>query len=255
MTYTIGLILLIMMALLLLMIYEAHRNKIVHSSVLLEHLPIGFHNLKIFFISDIHKRTVSDKIINEAKNKVDFVIIGGDLAESGVPIEKVKDNVVRICSIAPTYFVWGNNDYEANFREIDACLLENGVKILDNTSITFESEDGELLNLLGIDDISRGRHNLPLAIEDSQEGFKILASHDPAIEKSITKEQNIGLVLSGHTHGGQIRLFGFGIAQKGGLYDQGYFKTFISNGYGTTKFPLRLGAPAETHIITLKSKT
>ena len=49
--------------------------------------------------------------------------------------------------------MWGNNDYEIEYHELDALLLENNVKVLDNTRVVFESELGEKICLLGIDDV------------------------------------------------------------------------------------------------------
>ncbi|WP_370314234.1 hypothetical protein [Guptibacillus hwajinpoensis] len=62
------------------------------------------------------------------------------------------------------------------------------------------------------------------------------------------------MILSGHTHGGQIRLFGWGIREKGGIKNINGTTVVISNGYGTTTLPLRLMAPAESHIFILKRK-
>ncbi|OZM57246.1 metallophosphoesterase [Lottiidibacillus patelloidae] len=240
--------------LLIKMLNEAKRNDVIKETIYLSDFPRGFNGTKVFFISDIHKRDIAPSIIEEVKGAVDLVIIAGDLTEKDVSIKKVERNIKKLVSIGPTYFVWGNNDYETNYRDLDVCLLNNGVKILDNTAVTFSSESGEELHLLGLDDMSRNRDNLSLAISDSGSGYKILVCHDPMIGKQIKKEHNIGLVLAGHTHGGQIRIFGYGIAPKAGMKDKGLYKEFISNGYGTSRIPLRLGAPAQTHILELQSK-
>ncbi|MFC0297998.1 hypothetical protein [Geobacillus jurassicus] len=67
-------------------------------------------------------------------------------------------------------------------------------------------------------------------------------------------EHHISLLLSGHTHGGQIRLFSFGLYEKRGLKWRGRTALFTSNGYGTIGALLRLGAPAEAHLITIASE-
>jgi uncharacterized protein len=239
--------------LLIKMTNEARRDEVSYTSLLLPQLPQSFCGTKLFFISDIHKRKISEKIIAEIQGKVDAVIIGGDLAEGGVPLSRIEENIKNLVKVAPTYFVWGNNDYETDFKELDVMLLENGVKILDNTAVTFESSTGEKIHLLGVDDKSRNRHRLDLALQDADDlnSFKILVSHDPEIEQCIKKENGIRLLLSGHTHGGQIRLLGWGLAEKGGIVQREDYLRFISNGYGTTKVPLRLGAPAETHVLIL----
>ena len=165
---------------------------------------------------------------------------------------EISLNIQKLREIAPVYFVWGNNDYEIEYHELDALLIENNVKVLDNTRVVFESELGEKICLLGIDDVGLERDRLDLALSDcKEEGFRILISHNPDIIKKMSGNEQISLVLSGHTHGGQIRLFPSEKYLKGGVYKHSNTTLFVSNGYGTTLFPLRFRAPSQTHIITL----
>ncbi|RFB17002.1 metallophosphoesterase [Bacillus sp. HNG] len=254
MIYFLG-ILIVGMLLLLFMWQEARLDRVVTKTLTFSDFPKSFKNLTIFFISDIHRREVSEKIINEVKGKADIVIIGGDLTEKGVPFERVKKNLQLINTVGPTYFVWGNNDYEVDYHELDSLLLSMGIKILDNTAMFFETEDGEKLALLGIDDLKVGRSRLDLALLDAgdEADFKILISHNPEIKNVLKPDNKINLLLSGHTHGGQIRFWKFGLYPKGGVEYKNGMTIFISNGYGTSGIPLRFGAPPETHLITLQS--
>lgn len=240
---------------LLLLIYmarEAFTNRIVFQDIYFRNFPSSFGRITIFFISDIHRRAISDKIINEAIGKTDLVIIGGDLTEKGVPIQQVTENIKKLKRIGPIYFVWGNNDYEGDSHLLDATLLDLGVKILDNTAVTFESTKGDQFQLLGVDDLAKERDRLDLALKDAGEnGFRLLVSHNPEIIKKIDPSYDIHFILSGHTHGGQIRIFGFGPYEKGGIKNFNHITLLTSNGYGTTGLPLRLGAKSETHLITL----
>ncbi|WP_077621013.1 metallophosphoesterase [Bacillus sinesaloumensis] len=248
-------IIIVGLLLLLYMWREARLERVVTKTLTFTEFPKSFGKITIFFISDIHRREVSEKIINEAKGKADIVIIGGDLTEKGVPFERVKKNLQLLKTIGPSYFVWGNNDYEVDYHELDSLLLTMGIKILDNTAMFFESGEGEKLALLGIDDLKEGRSRLDLALLDAGDevGFKILVSHNPAIISDIQPNHTINLVLSGHTHGGQIRFWKFGLYPKGGVTFKNGTTLFVSNGYGTSGVPLRLGAPAETHLITIQS--
>ncbi|WP_144499232.1 metallophosphoesterase [Bacillus sp. FDAARGOS_235] len=237
---------------LLVMYKEAMRNTVLEHTLEFKEFPQSFQQMNMFFISDIHRRVVSDSLIERIKGKVDLVIIGGDLAEKGVPLSKISANIQKLIAIAPVYFVWGNNDYEIEYHELDALLLENNVKVLDNTRVVFESELGEKICLLGVDDVGLERDRLDLALADcKEEGFRILISHNPDIIKKMSGKEQISLVLSGHTHGGQIRLFPSEKYLKGGVYNHSNTTLFVSNGYGTTLIPLRFRAPAQTHIITL----
>ncbi|MDQ0244273.1 putative MPP superfamily phosphohydrolase [Bacillus fengqiuensis] len=238
--------------LLVYMFAQAKKNKVVEHHFSFPQFPASFKEIRLFFISDIHRRLVSENLIEQVKGDIDFVIIGGDIMEKGVPFERVRENIRMLKKLGPTYFVWGNNDYEVDFHQLDALLLEENVKILDNTTALFESEEGDMVELLGVDDVSKKRSHLHLALADSRpESFKILISHNPSVHKKVKKEDGISLVLSGHTHGGQIRLFGFGPYEKGGVKSLEHTTLFVSNGYGTTAVPLRLGAPAEANVIVI----
>lgn len=254
MLYFLGII--IMGVLLLLYMWqEARLDRVVKNTLSFSEFPKSFGKITIFFISDIHRREVSEKLINEVKGKADIVIIGGDLTEKGVPFERVKNNLQLIKTLGPTYFVWGNNDYEVDYHELDSLLLSLGIKILDNTAMFFETGEGEKLALLGIDDLKVGRTRLDLALLDAGDevNFKILVSHNPEITNELKPENKINLLLSGHTHGGQIRFWKFGLYPKGGVEYKNGMTILISNGYGTSGIPLRFGAPPETHLITLQS--
>jgi predicted MPP superfamily phosphohydrolase len=237
----------------LYMVRTAFLNKVVEADLFFDDLPESFRKISIFFISDIHRRTVSEKIIDAVRGKADIVVIGGDITEKGVPIARVEDNIVKLKGVGPLYFVWGNNDYEADFHMLDAILLKHGVKVLDNTCVSFESDQGEKIALLGIDDIGKKRDRLDLALMAAERDvFKILVSHNPSVLEQIKAEHNIRLILSGHTHGGQIRLLGYGPYELGGIKKQGDTLLLTSNGYGTSAVPLRLGAKPETHLLHLQ---
>jgi predicted MPP superfamily phosphohydrolase len=239
----------------LLVVYmykEAFADRVVYHELTFSTFPKSFGKVNLFFISDIHRRHISESMIEQVKGKVDVVIIGGDLAEKGVPLERVKENILKLKKLGPVLFVWGNNDYELDVPLLDALLLNLDVKVLVNSSILFESEESDRLYFLGVDDLSTAREDLDAALsETDKSSFKILVSHNPGIERRIRPEHGISLILSGHTHGGQIRLLGFSLYEKGKLHKDQQRAILISNGYGTTRLPLRLGAKAETHLLTI----
>ncbi len=247
----IGTFLLIL--LLLHMWLESRKNKITYTELSFSSLPKQFSGMKLFFISDIHHREVNNCILKEIQGNVDLIIIGGDLTEKGVPFSRVEKNIKSLTKIAPTYFVWGNNDYEVNHFRLESILLNEGVKILANSCTSFK-RDSETIDLIGVDDFGHRFDNLEASTKECNGDFQILVSHNPDIKKKLREVHNINLILSGHTHGGQIRLFGYSISEKAGLSKlKNDLYILVSNGYGTTRLPLRLGAPAEVHIITLKN--
>ncbi|MCM3720309.1 metallophosphoesterase [Fictibacillus phosphorivorans] len=235
--------------LLLYMYIEAHRNRVSLETVKIDKLPISFKDYKIFFISDIHRRTITNQLLEKAVG-ADIVIIGGDLLEKGVPMARVEHNIKMLSKIGPVYFVWGNNDYDEDVNLLTKTILSCGVTILDNTNISLH-RDKDVLDIAGVNDLSFKKDRLEDAIMDCRSSCRILISHNPDISRKITQDHQIRLVLSGHTHGGQIRLGPLGIAKRGGWYDEGFYKLLVSNGFGATHLPLRLCAPCEAHLITL----
>lgn len=245
----------ILAGLLIYMYIEANENRVVKQRLEFPNLSKDFGVVNIFFISDIHRRVISDEIIDQVKEeKVDVVIIGGDLLEKGVRLEQVKENILKLKGLGPVLFVWGNNDYEIDVPLLDALLLNLNVKTLVNTSILFESENGARLSIIGVDDPTTERDDLEQAMLESDENsFKILVSHNPIISKSVLSKHKISLILSGHTHGGQIHLLGYSPYEKGKIKKENDVTILISNGYGTTGVPLRLGAKPETHLLSIKN--
>ncbi|MEC0714133.1 metallophosphoesterase [Bacillus haynesii] len=227
----------------------ARENRLLKAEFSLRRLD---RELNVFFISDIHRRTVSEDIIREVKERgVQLVIIGGDLAEDGVPYTRIEENIKRLSSLGKTYFVWGNNDYEVDQERLREIFKTHGVTALRNASVLHDHQ-GQAVNICGVDDIRLELDDYPAALGGVQPGFPtILVSHNPEIHHQIQEADGIDLILSGHTHGGQIRFGRFGLCEIGGtgtVYKAPYL---ISNGYGTSKLPLRLGARPETHLIKL----
>ncbi|WAA10798.1 metallophosphoesterase [Fervidibacillus albus] len=242
---------------LLLLFYsikEAFRNHVNEITLPYENFPNANSKLSIFFITDIHRRRISDRIIRHVEGKADIVIIGGDLTEKGVPFQRTKENLHKLSRIGPIYFVWGNNDYEVHPVEFRQLLIQHGVVILENRSVPIFCQTNEPIFLIGFGEVSFNLDSVWLALKDvDSDAFKIGICHNPEILSKIPPKK-LDLLLSGHTHGGQINLFGLSLYPKGKLVQTDQIDYLISNGYGTTMLPLRFWARAETHLIHIKGK-
>lgn len=242
-------------AFLLYMWREAYQNRIISVTVAYQEFPDAEHELTIFFISDIHRRLIDFTIIEEAKGKADLVIIGGDLAERGVPFSQIRKNLRRLKRIGPVYFIWGNNDYELGREKLRQLFQEEGIVVLENEHILIPAKADRKIALIGIGEITFEDADLQKALAGlDPELFKILCCHNPKILDEIKGEERIHLTLCGHTHGGQINFFGFAPYPLGGFFQLEPTDVLISNGYGTTMLPLRFRAQAETHLITVKKR-
>ncbi|MBB5172923.1 metallophosphoesterase [Texcoconibacillus texcoconensis] len=236
----------------LYMYWQAHRNRCLHSTCFIDGLPKPFDGTTLFFISDIHKRTLSKNWIDTLP-RCDFVFIGGDLTEAGVKKHKVEENVHQLCRLGKSvYFVWGNNDHEWGEGSLSKLLHKYGVHELNNCSVEHVKQ-GEKLTIAGVDDLGYYRTDIHAALNSTDLPLIFLA-HNPEVIYYRDLPYKCDLLLCGHTHGGQVRLFGLGVTEKGGWKKiGGKCHMLVSNGYGTTRIPFRLGAPPETHVITLRS--
>ncbi|WP_203246442.1 metallophosphoesterase [Sporosarcina beigongshangi] len=208
--------------------------------------------LTVFFISDIHRRKIDGKLLAKIceGREIDVVIIGGDLAERGVPLTRITQNIRQLASLGPLFYVWGNNDREvgeAAMREILECY---GGKVLDNESVSIPGHSD--WGLCGTDDPSSQNVNIESALRGiDQYKEVIVVTHTPSLFRKVEQMCHPRLMLAGHTHGGQIRLGKWGLQEKGAFrLDQGRAK-LVSNGYGTSTLPLRLGAAPECHVIAI----
>ncbi|PPA71285.1 metallophosphoesterase [Jeotgalibacillus proteolyticus] len=235
------------------MVKRAFENNIDYKTLELEHYSFKKKST-IFFISDVHRRVLSDRFI-AAIPSADAVIIGGDLVEKGMPLSRVEENLKQLSQKGPLYFVYGNNDEEVDRIKLNEIFDRCHVTVLENSAVKLKEEDGHPLWLAGIGDASSEKDDVALALSyvNCHDPI-ILISHDPrGVIEEIPKDRKVILILSGHTHGGQIRIFGMGPYELGGLKKSGSTIHLISNGYGTSAFPIRLGAAPETHFITLKN--
>lgn len=234
------------------MFKRAFENNLVKNSIPLSQNAAGKERT-IFFISDIHRRKLSSKWIKTIP-PADLVIIGGDIMEKGVPFSRVEYNLKCLQEIGPLIFVFGNNDEEVDRERLSDVLNKNNVLILENRSVKWSFGDGGYIWISGLGDLSFEKDDLTQALKGIPEHEKkILVSHDPSITNQLNDQSHpIDLILSGHTHGGQIRIFGFGPYELGGVSTFNSTVHLVSNGYGTTLVPFRLGAKSETNYITLK---
>lgn len=240
-----------------------------------ENLPKSFSGYKICHISDFHDCEFgkdNEKLITMIKDtSPDIIVITGDLVDHRRPdVDHSVEFVKAITPIAPVYYVTGNHEEQIDsFDKLIEGITSAGATYLNNRSVRIE-KGNEFINISGVDDpcflvnyvheteqISLDR-TLDKVIPD--EGFNILLSHRPDyFDIYVTHE--IDLTLSGHAHGGQVRLpyFGGVIAPDQGFlprYSEGLFTTgdtnmVISRGLGNSVVPLRVNNRPEIVVVIL----
>ncbi|PIC63278.1 hypothetical protein CSV79_12740 [Sporosarcina sp. P13] len=225
----------------------AHQNRLMTHTVSIK--DYSSNTLNVFFISDIHRRRLSKRLIKQLSNKtIHAVIIGGDVAEKGVPLERVRGNMQMLASVGPLYYIFGNNDQEVGTEQLLKIVEEvGGVTLIDQTAtIPLHPTWG----VCGLQDPANGSVDMDKVVASAQWcEHTILAVHNPSLFRKIEGRMQPELMLAGHTHGGQIRLGTWGLQKKGKFQYTQTGARLISNGYGTTMVPLRLGAKSECHVV------
>ena len=237
-------------------------------SVPLPRLPQAFHGFTICHLSDLHLsefgKDQSELVALIRKARPDLIAMTGDMVcrheDDERPFMALCD---RLPSIAPTYFVTGNHDVVPRHEGVGERAAERGVQFLDNRHVAVE-RGGERLYLAGAGEWTRhGLEGVTMAMADiPEQAFTVLMAHHPAYI-DLYAGAGAGLVLAGHTHGGQVRVpflgslagpdQGFLPSYSAGLYAVGSAALYISRGMGESFLPLRVNCPREVAFLTLET--
>ncbi len=249
---------------------EPYWLKIERVSVRLERLPPQFSGLTIALMSDLHLgKYDNSRKLKKAVDAVlglepDMIVFGGDFVtwlsrEAAVILEK---ELSRISAPTGIYAVFGNHDAWYNYEDaISEILLQTGTALLKNSHVALR-RDGATLYLAGVDDVQMGRDDLPLALRGiPADAPMILVVHEPDFADSASRDSRIILQLSGHSHGGQVRVPGLpafivpDLGQKytDGLYSIGSLVLYVTRGVGVVPPPIRLFCRPELTLLTLRA--
>lgn len=230
-------------------------------------LPEAFRGKTLAFMADMHHGPyVPLPYLRHAVDmanslKPDFICLGGDYPHHGIPyIAPCIQELGRLRAPLGVYAVLGNHDhYENGQPHVSAALRKAGIPELTNRGLWIESE-GSRIWLCGVDDYWRGTQDLPAALGPATtKDAVILLSHNPDYVEEI-QDARVGLVLSGHTHGGQINLPIIGAPVVPSIYGQKYVQglvqgpvtqVFVTRGIGTITPPVRLFCKPEIVLATL----
>jgi hypothetical protein len=211
-------------------------------------------NAKIVQLSDIHLGSVSAAFLSKIVTKTnslnpDMVVITGDLVDA---YEYISDGLKVLNQIeAPVYFVTGNHERYAGLNKVMGLLKSTKVIPLRNETVFVKG-----IQLIGIDDGHDGSYvaNRLKTIEIDESAFSILMYHRPDGLQSAA-DKGIDLVLSGHTHKGQIFPFNFVVRifykNLYGLFKNENTSMYVSCGTGTWGPRMRLGSKSEIVVIHL----
>lgn len=214
----------------------------------------AFWNTAVFYIS------IADKI-NQIQP--DLVLITGNPIDHTEQINKLESFIKRIDHSIQKYAVPGNTEYwgGVDLEQLSTMFSKHNCELLINKNRTLAIRNRQV-SIVGMDDFIGGTTDFQKAINGLEDPeTTIVLSHCPEYRDHIVKEIgtfNIDVILSEHTHGGQITFFGIApITTEGsGSYLKGWYtekdpKLYVSKGIGTSKIPIRFGARAEMVEIDL----
>jgi predicted MPP superfamily phosphohydrolase len=225
--------------------------------------------LRIAQLSDLHIGTLTPRSWGLAwsrsanRRAPDLAVVTGDMVTSGTDFyEDVAEVIGALRAKFGVFASMGNHDYfGAEGEPLVSMLRARGVGVLRNEGVVIE-RDGAKLWLAAIDDTWTRRDDIARAMEHRPEGVtSVLLAHDPN-RFDAAADAGANVVLSGHTHGGQVgvpflyriaNLASFGYRYNVGLYQRGRSVLYVHPGLGTTGPPMRLGVPPEVAILTLRA--
>lgn len=236
-------------------------------TILSKDIPTSFDSLKIVFIADIHHGPFfsRDRVKNLVDKinalKPDIIVLGGDYVHRDKKfIEPCFEELKNLKATIGKYGVLGNHDHWESAELTRQCMKNADINILDDNAMWID-KNGDKIKIGGVGDFTEDKQDLSPTINDVNENnFVILLSHNPDYAEQI-KTKMIDLVLSGHTHGGQVTFFGlwaptipskYGQKYRTGIVNTDYTKVLVTNGVGTITPPVRFFARPEIILIHLK---
>lgn len=248
---------------------ETHWIKINHLKVVNTQIPKEFVGKRMVFVSDIHHGPyfsiyrVNKLVAQINKLNPDIILLGGDYVHRNpVYIKPVFEALAKLKSKYGVYAIYGNHDHWEGYEATKLMMEGNNFKICDNKSYWVHIA-ADSIKIGGVGDYWEGEQLIDSTIHDVQASqFCVLLTHNPDYFENLDATK-VDLALAGHTHGGQVTLFGLwapvlptvsGNKFRYGLKKVGSTQIYTTSGVGTITPPLRFFCRPEIVCIELKNK-
>ena len=250
--------------------------QVYEEEVVLRNLPRAMDGMRIVQISDIHAGSYVDHIaFQEARRvidslKADAIVITGDFVNAAPgELSIIARELAELKAPEGVYASLGNHDHynsSSDHQRLVKSIRELGIDLLVNEHRRIGSGSTSLI-LAGTDNTGFRQEfgDIAATLNGVQpDEAVILMAHDPTYwDKQIVGQQNVQLMLSGHTHGGQFGIQAFGFEwspaqyvyeQWAGMYRKGDQLLYVNRGLGTVGPPIRIGIPPEITVFTLRAQ-
>ena len=251
------------------LLWEAFDYELTETEVFVRGLPAGFEGFRVAQLTDLHhsrlvplaevRRVV--KLANSARP--DAIVLTGDYTTARRRyVEPCAEALGDLRAPAGVWAVLGNHDHYTDAELTTRALRRRGVEVLSNANTTLR-RGPDTLQLAGVDDWGWGKADFARALKGLDPARPaVLLSHEPGVF-DLPEARGLALVLSGHTHGGQISLPLVGAPARfleefrylRGLYERDGAQLYVSRGTGMIGVPVRLGARPEVAVITLRGRS
>lgn len=248
---------------------EAGDLRIERIDVTVRNLPAAFDGFTVAFLTDIHHgpyvslSQVAGMVRTTRQLEPDLILLGGDYCLRDTKyIAPCFDALKGLRADHGVFGVLGNHDYQHGLAETRAGMRAAKVEELTNAGVWL-TKDGARLRLTGVDDLWRGKPDLaPALVGVTDEDACVLVSHNPDFAERTLRDTRVGLVLSGHTHGGQVIVPGatnpfipsaYGDKYAHGLVEGPTAPVYVSRGLGLSGLPVRYNCPPELTLLTLRA--
>lgn len=242
---------------------EANSLSLEHVEIRLRRLPKKLDGFKIIHLSDTHHSPLTGlahieravKIANRLKP--DICLLTGDyVSHDSEYIAPVATALGKLKAKHGVHACLGNHDHWTDAELVTHLFRGEGIKVLINEGFRIETRRGGFW-LCGVDDYMVGKTDVPAALLGSYpDEMKLLLAHNPIIFREAAR-LGIDLTLSGHTHGGQIRVRNtekniIPRRRKAGLHKRRASQIYITRGIGTVVLPVRYQCPPEISLLELR---
>ncbi len=244
---------------------EANSLSLERVEIRLKRLPPKLDGFKIIQLSDTHHSPFTSlehieraiKIANRLRPDM-FLLTGDYVSHDREYIAPVAAALGRLKSRYGTYACLGNHDHWTDADLVTELFRGEGINVLVNQGFRFETRRGSFW-IAGVDDHMVGKTDVPASLRGSfPDEMKLLLAHNPIIFREAAR-YGVDLTLSGHTHGGQIKLRDDEkriLPQrklKAGLHTRRNSQIYITRGIGTVVVPMRYQCPPEISLLELRA--
>src|ERR687889_30549 len=248
-------------------VFEAWDYELTETLVRVKDLPERFEGFRVVQVSDVHhgrlvpieevRRVV--ELANSAR--ADMVALTGDYTTSlRRYVEPCAEVLADLRAPEGVWAVLGNHDHKTDGPLTRQALRRRGIEVLTNQNTELR-RGADVLQLAGVDDWGWGKADFARAMRGVDTSRpSVLLSHEP-MALDVPETRGVSLILSGHTHGGQIALPLVGapaayvwehLKYLRGTYESDGTQLYVSRGTGVIGVPVRLGAPPEVAVIRLQ---